>query len=111
MYHHFKYLIHYLAVGRKCKIKQSYTEGSSWSAFVVRDRVWMGGIAEDHDDDDDDNNNNNNGSDNDHDGVGSDDHRPSTGSNVIDHGSISNSPHCHPCHSPPPHHHYCIIIS
>ena len=67
----------------------------------------MGGIAEDDDND----NNNNNGSDDDHDGVGSDDHRLSTGSNVIDHGSISNSPHCHPCHSPPPHHHYCIIIS
>jgi len=60
----------------------------------VRDRVWMGGIAE-YDDD--------------HDGVGSDDHRPSTGSYVNDHGSISNSPHCHPCHSPP--HHYCIIVS
>jgi len=30
------------AAGRKCKMKQSYTEGSSWSAFAVRDKVWMG---------------------------------------------------------------------
>ncbi len=75
----------------------------------MRDRVWMGGIAEYDDDDDDSDDDHDDGSDDDHDGVGSDDHRPSTGSYVNDHGSISNSPHCHPCHSPP--HHYCIIVS
>ena len=29
--------------GKKCYFKQSYTEGSSWSAFKVRDKVWVGG--------------------------------------------------------------------
>eukprot|EP01032_Pedospumella_encystans_P029261 gene29261-33048_t len=29
--------------GKKCIFKQSYTEGSSWSAFKVRDKVWVGG--------------------------------------------------------------------
>ena len=28
---------------KKCYFKQSYTEGSSWSAFKVRDKVWVGG--------------------------------------------------------------------
>ncbi len=28
--------------GNKCYIKQSYSEGSSWHAFKVRDRVWVG---------------------------------------------------------------------
>lgn len=29
---------------KKCYFKQSYTEGSSWSAFKVRDKVWVGGM-------------------------------------------------------------------
>lgn len=28
--------------GNKCYIKQSYSEGSSWHAFKVKDRVWVG---------------------------------------------------------------------
>ncbi|KAJ1441064.1 aspartic peptidase domain-containing protein [Ochromonadaceae sp. CCMP2298] len=28
---------------RKCYFKQSYTEGSSWSAFRVQDKIWVGG--------------------------------------------------------------------
>ena len=31
------------AEGKKCYFKQSYTEGSSWSAFKVRDKVFVGG--------------------------------------------------------------------
>jgi hypothetical protein len=28
--------------GQKCYIKQSYSEGSSWHAFKVKDKVWIG---------------------------------------------------------------------
>jgi hypothetical protein len=27
----------------KCFFRQSYSEGSSWNAFKVKDKVWMGG--------------------------------------------------------------------
>ncbi len=29
----------------KCFFRQSYSEGSSWNAFKVKDKVWMGGIC------------------------------------------------------------------
>lgn len=29
--------------GGKCFFRQSYSEGSSWNAFKVKDKVWMGG--------------------------------------------------------------------
>ena len=29
--------------GGKCYIKQAYSEGSSWHAYKVKDRVWVGG--------------------------------------------------------------------
>eukprot|EP01041_Mallomonas_annulata_P005595 gene5595-11281_t len=31
----------------QCQFSQSYTEGSSWKAFKVRDKIWMGGIGKD----------------------------------------------------------------
>lgn len=31
--------------GMKCFIKQSYTEGSSWHAYLVSDQLWLGGMG------------------------------------------------------------------
>jgi hypothetical protein len=30
---------------KKCFFRQSYSEGSSWNAFKVKDKVWMGGFS------------------------------------------------------------------
>ena len=30
---------------KRCQLSQSYTEGSSWKAYQVRDEVWVGGIS------------------------------------------------------------------
>merc|ERR1719502_753473 len=30
---------------KQCQLSQSYTEGSSWKAFQVRDKLWVGGVS------------------------------------------------------------------